>query len=166
MDNVEYMRVRSGDPVARFMAEKAQRFEERRIMDLDSFSFEQYEKKGADVNASGRGGSAEFMIDSGDIKMDGGIRIEVGSDDIIIDTKQLQWTDKDHTLVGGANEPVVVSRSNGTSFTGYGFFSDARKRTWEFSGGAGGSYIYDNKKDNEGTDTSGGDTGDTPNTGQ
>ena len=45
MTNVEYMRVRSGDPVARFMAEQVQRYEQRMVMEVRSFSFEQYEKK-------------------------------------------------------------------------------------------------------------------------
>ena len=153
MEDVEYMRVRSGDPVARFMAEKVQRFEERRIMELLSFSFEQYEKKGLDVNACGRGGSAEFMIDSGDIKMDNGIQIEVESEDVTIVTKQLEWIDKEHTLSGGPAEPATVLRANGTSFTGYGFFANARRRTWEFSGGAGGSYIHNDEKEEETAET-------------
>jgi LPS export ABC transporter protein LptC len=149
MEDVEYMRMRSGEPVARFMAEQVQRFEERRIMELRSFSFEQYEKNGSEVNAYGRAGSAEFMIDSGDVRMDDGVRIEVESEDITIETKQLEWIDNAHTLTGGPNEPTAIFRANGTSFSGIGFFADARLRTWKFSGEASGSYIHDDDDDED-----------------
>ena len=149
MENVEYMRVRSGDPVARFMAEQVRRFEERRIMELRTFNFEQYGKSNLDVNAYGNAGSAEFMIDSGDIRMDDGVRIEVESEDIIIETKQLEWVDDDHTLSGGKEEPALILRANGTSFSGIGFFADARMRTWEFARGVSGSYIHDDDDDEE-----------------
>ena len=149
MEEVEYMRMRSGDPVARFMAEQVQRFEERRIMELRSFSFEQFEKNGAEVNAYGSAGSAEFMIDSGDVRMDDGVRIEVESEDITIETKQLEWRDNAHTLTGGQEEPTVIFRANGTSFSGIGFKANARLRTWEFSGEAGGSYIHDDDGEDE-----------------
>jgi len=149
MENVEYMRMRSGEPVARFMAEQVQRFEDRRIMELRSFSFEQFEKNGAEVNAYGSAGSAEYMIDSGDIRMDGGVRIEVESEDITIETKQLEWRDKAHTISGGNEEPATVFRANGTSFSGIGFSADARLRTWEFSGEVSGSYINEDDEEEE-----------------
>lgn len=150
MNNVEYTRVRSGEPVVRLMAEHVKRFEERRMMELRSFSFEQFEKKGTEVNAFGKAGNAEFMIDSSDISMSEGVRIEVESEDITIETKQLEWKDKEHTLSGGKTDPATVLRANGTSFTGIGFFANARKRTWEFSGGVSGTYIHDDKKDDAG----------------
>jgi LPS export ABC transporter protein LptC len=149
MENVEYTRVRSGDPIARFMAEQAMRFEERKIMELKSFSFEQFEKKGMEINAYGMAGSAEFMIDSGDVRMNDGVKVEVDSEDITIETKQLEWRDKEHTLYGGNSDPVTIFRANGTKFTGIGFFADARLRTWMFSGEVSGSYIHDDDEDEE-----------------
>ena len=149
MDNVEYVRVRSGDLVARFLAERAERFEERQLMELRNFTFEQYEKQTGDVNAYGKVGSAEISIDSGDIKMDNGVRIEVESEDIIIQTKQLQWRDKERTLMGGREDTVNIHRENGTSFSGVGFFANARSRTWEFLGSVNGTYIHDEKEDDE-----------------
>jgi len=149
MENVDYTRVRSGDPQARLTAERVMRFEERRIMELFSFSFEQYEKRGTEINASGSAGSAEFMIDSGDIRMNDGVRIEVESEDIIIGTKQLEWDDTKHTLSGGINEPTTILRANGTSFTGIGFFADARMRRWEFSGNVSGLFIQDDDEEDE-----------------
>ena len=149
MEDVDYTRVRSGDPIARLIAKQVHRFEERRIMELYSFSFEQYEKKGTEVNAFGSVGSAEFMIDSGDIRMDDGVRIEIETEDITIETKQLEWNDKDHILSGNDFEPTYILRANGTSFSGHGFLANARERSWAFSSSVSGTYIHDDDEDDD-----------------
>jgi LPS export ABC transporter protein LptC len=156
MDNVEYVRMRNADPVTRFQAERAERYEERRIMELRNFSFEQFGNHGADVNASGRAGSASVELESGDIRLDGGVRIEVESEDFTIETRQLEWKDKARTLNGGQAEEVNILRANGTKFTGTGFSADARRRTWEFTEGVGGTYIHDDEEEEENAD---GETG-------
>lgn len=147
MDNVEYVRVRSSDPQARFLAERVERYEERRIMELRNFSFEQYGNRGEDVNAYGRAGNGTIEIDSMDIRMDNGVRIEVGSEDIAIETKWLEWKDKPRTLSGGPNEKVDVYQENGTILTGYGFQADARHRTWEFASHISGTYIHEDDEE-------------------
>jgi LPS export ABC transporter protein LptC len=150
MENVEYVRVRSADPQARFQAERAERYEERRIMELRNFSFEQFGSHGEEVNAFGRAGSASVEIDSGDIRLDGGVRIEVESEDLAIETKRLEWKDKPRTLTGGPQEEVNVFQPDGTSFSGVGFSADARRRTWEFSGGVSGTYVHEDDEEGEG----------------
>jgi len=147
MDNVEYVRVRSLDPQARLQAERVERYEERRVMELKNFSFEQFGNHGEEVNASGRAGSALFEIDSGDIRMENGVRIEVDSEDIAIETVKLEWKDKERTLTGGANEEVHVFQENGTSFTGIGFQSNARTRSWSFADTVSGTYIHDDSEE-------------------
>jgi hypothetical protein len=149
MDSVEYVRVRSADPQARLLAERVERYETRRLMELRNFSFEQFGNGGEDVNANGRAGTASFEIDSGDIRMGGGVRLEVESEDIVIETDWLEWRDKPRTLSGREGEEVFIYRENGTIFTGIGFQSNARLRTWEFSGGAEGSYIHDDDDEEE-----------------
>jgi LPS export ABC transporter protein LptC len=147
MDNVEYVRVRSLDPQARLQAERVERYEERRIMELRNFSFEQFGNHGEEINASGRAGSALFEIDSGDIRMENGVRIDVTSEDIAIETARLEWKDKERTLSGGAADEVNVYQENGTSFTGIGFQSNARLRSWSFSDTVSGTYIHDDDTD-------------------
>jgi len=143
MENVEYVRVRSADPQARFQADRVERYEDRRIMELANFSFEQFGNRGEDVNAFGRAGAGTVEIDSGDVRMEKMVWIEVESEDIAIETLWLQWRDKDRILYGGEEEEVVIQQQNGTSFSGTGFRADARRRTWEFSGNASGIYIHD-----------------------
>jgi len=147
MENVEYVRVRSLDPQARLQAERVERYEERRVMELRNFSFEQFGGHGEEINASGRAGSALFQIDSGDILMGNGVRIEINSDDIAIETARLEWKDKERSLSGGDGEEVRVYRENGTSFTGIGFQSDARSRSWSFSDTVSGTYIHDDDEE-------------------
>jgi LPS export ABC transporter protein LptC len=147
MDNVEYVRMRSLDPQARLQAERVERYEERGIMEIRNFSFEQFSGRGGEINASGRAASASFEIDSGDIRMDDGVRIDVDSEEIAIETKQLEWKDKERMLSGGAGEEVHVYKENGTSFTGIGFQANARSRTWSFTDTVSGTYIYDDNDD-------------------
>jgi LPS export ABC transporter protein LptC len=148
MENVEYVRVRSAELQARFQAELAERYEERRLMQLKNFSFEQF---GGDeeVNAFGRAGSASIEIDSLDMRLDNGVRIDVESEDMALETQWLEWKDKEKLLNGGEEEEVHVYQESGTDFTGIGFHADARRRTWEFLGSVSGTYIYDDDDEEE-----------------
>ena len=147
MEKIEYVRVRKGDPLVRFHAEHAQRWEDRQTMEIESFSFEQLEDHGETVNAEGRAGTATVQIDSGDAALRGGVRINIESEDIIIKTGGLEWKDKERTLSGSAEDEVDIERSDGTSFSGRGFSADTRNRTWTFSGEVKGRYVE--KEDEE-----------------
>ena len=143
MENVEYVRVRSSDPIAKFHAERAERYERQGIMRLEVFSFEQYGDRGEETNVYGSAGYASVDIRSGDIFMDRGVRLEVDSEDIIIETNQLEWKDEQRILSSGEENEVNIYQQNGTSFTGIGFSVDARRRMWEFSGQVSGSYVHE-----------------------
>jgi len=147
MENVEYVRVRSADPIARFQAERAERYERQGIMKLEHFSFEQYGERGEEVNAMGMAGLASVNIQSGDILMDNGVRLEVGSEDIIIETNQLEWKDEPRLLSSGKEEEVNIYQESGTSFTGIGLVIDTRRRTWEFSGVVSGTYVFEESEE-------------------
>ncbi|MCL2197235.1 MAG: LPS export ABC transporter periplasmic protein LptC [Treponema sp.] len=143
MENVDYVRVRAADPIARFQAERAERYEKQGLMKLQNFSFEQYGERGKEVNASGQGGRAEAVIESGDISMTNGVRLEVGSEDIIIETENLDWKDEPRMFYTGPQDKVTIYRENGTVFNGVGLTADTRRRTFEFTGYVTGTYIHD-----------------------
>jgi len=145
MEDVEYVRVRSRDPQARFVAERLERYEERRVIDLLNFSFEQFGNHGEDVNAFGNAGSGSVEIDSGDIRLNNTVRIEIESEDIVIETEWLEWKDNPRILSGGEEDEVIIQQQNGTIFIGLGFRADARQRTWEFSGLVEGIFIHEDK---------------------
>ncbi|GHU78051.1 hypothetical protein FACS189462_1650 [Spirochaetia bacterium] len=143
MTDVEYVRVRSGDPQVRFRAELAERYEERQVMELRNFTFEQFDHHGEEVNAVGHAGTAHVDLDSGDVNLREGVSIAIDSEDMTIETGKLDWADKDRILSGDAEDEVNILRENGTSFKGRGFTANARNRTWEFAGGVGGTYIHE-----------------------
>jgi LPS export ABC transporter protein LptC len=147
MENVEYVRVRSADPQARFTAERAERYEKKNVMKLMNFSFEQYGERGDEINAYGKAGNASVDIETGDIFMDKGVKISVDSEDIIIETNQLEWKDEARILSTGEKDEVNIYQENGTGFTGVGLRADARRRTWEFLGSVSGTYIHDDEEE-------------------
>ena len=147
MEDIEYVRVRGGDPLVRFQAEYAERWEDRNVMELKNFSFEQFEDRGETINASGRAGTASVQLGPGNISLGGGVRISVDSEDITIRTAGLEWKDKEKLLSGGARDEVDIERSDGTSFSGRGFTADARSRTWTFLEEIRGTYVE--KEDGE-----------------
>jgi LPS export ABC transporter protein LptC len=149
MRDVEYVRVRGGDPVVRFQAEEAERFEDKQIMNLSDFSFEQFENHGDEIDAMGKAGQASVALDSGNISLGGGVIISVESEDITIETSGLEWQDKERRLFGTPSGDVNISRSDGTEFNGRGFSADARSRTWTFTSGVSGSYVETDDDEDE-----------------
>lgn len=149
MKDTEYVRVRDGDPLVRVKAKQVERYDKRQIMELDSFSFEQFEEHGEKVNAVGSAGTASMDLNSGDVRLGGKVTISVDSEDIIIETDTIEWKDRERSLSGQEDVAVDIYRSDGTSFTGKGFSADLRSRTWGFSGNVEGIYIHDDEKDGE-----------------
>ncbi|MCL2215115.1 MAG: LPS export ABC transporter periplasmic protein LptC [Treponema sp.] len=143
MENVEYVRVRSADPIARIQAERAERYEQQGLMKLENFSFEQYGDRGRSVNVYGRAGHAEVEINSGNILMNNGVMLDVESEDITIETNQIVWIDEENALSSGERELVIIYQKNGTIIEGEGLSADARRRSWDFSGVVSGTYYED-----------------------
>lgn len=143
MENVDYVRVRSSDPLARLHAERVERYEKQSVVKMQNVTFEQYGERGAEVNVLGSTGNAVIEIDTGDIFMDTNVRIEVLTEDIILETYQLEWRDEPKIITTGDDNEVFVYRDNGTRFTGKSLHANTRSRTWEFLGNARGTYIYD-----------------------
>ena len=147
MEEVEYVRVRNGNPLARFTAESAERYEDRQVMELYSFTFEQFETKGEELNAVGSAGTATVALDTGNVQLREGIRIDVESEDITIETERLDWQDKERILSAGEGQRVDMKRSDGTDFSGWGFSANIRDRTWGFSSGIQGAYFWEDEED-------------------
>jgi len=139
MEDVQHVRVRSSEIQTRFSAERAERFEGIGIMELHNFSFEQFER--GDVSASGWAGGASVELDSMDVFMDGGVRVELEAEEIAVETQALEWRDSQRLLLGGAGEEARIIRDDGTDIVGIGFRADARRREWEFSGPVAGVYV-------------------------
>ena len=151
MEDIEYVRVRGGDHLVRFRAERAERWEDRQTMELWDFYFEQLEStpEGVEADAEGWAASASVRLDTGNVSLRGGVTINIESEDIIITTDQLEWRDNERLLFGGAQDEVLIERSDGTSFTGIGFHVNIRDRTWAFTGQVGGTFVEEDEEDDE-----------------
>jgi hypothetical protein len=114
-------------------------------MKLENLAFEQYGEKGKEINVYGKAGRAEVEIGSGDIFLDRAVRLDVETEDIVIETYQLEWKDESRSLSTKENDEVYIYRKNGTHFTGIGLHVDARKRVWEFANRVRGTYIHDDE---------------------
>lgn len=141
MDDVEYVRVRDGEPVVRVQAERVKRYERSQSMRIDRLRFEQYAADGKKAEAAGSAGAATVLLESGDADLSGGVQIVIQSEDLVIETDTLSWRDQDRLLVGGRDTEVLLKRSDGAVLSGRGFTSDARRHSWEFSGPVSGTYI-------------------------
>jgi len=146
METVEYTRIVNGNPEIRVTAKEVRRYETKHVMEMDDFSFEQYNAAPAgarvhDVNARGRAEKAAMETDTNNFSMGGGVNIEVISESITIETEEVSWRDADRTLK--APGMVYITRSDGTTLTGAGFSADLSARTWEFESAVEGSIVED-----------------------
>jgi len=146
MENVEYVRVRAADPKARFQAERTERYEKQGVMRIQNLTFEQYGERGNEINAMGSAGYASVEIQSGDIFMDQNVKIEVETEDITIETYQLEWRDEPHILSTPEENEVNISQDNGTRFTGTGLYVETRKHQWEFKGYVDGLFVHEDEE--------------------
>jgi LPS export ABC transporter protein LptC len=149
MTDVEYVRIRDGDPQVRFKAESVERYESKQTMELRNFSFEQFEGRGDEVNASGTAGSAHIDLESGNIILENGISIAVDSEDITIATNNLSWYDDEHRLTDEGGGVVEITRGDGTTFYGKGFTANTRARTFEFTDGIEGTFVDEDDEEEE-----------------
>jgi LPS export ABC transporter protein LptC len=142
MHDVEYVRVENGEPMVQFNAEMAEQYEESRTMKLSNFSFIQFTQNKEDDDTSGFAGSGVINLDSKDVVLNDGVYIDAVSEDMQISTETLNWKDETKEIDAGTNEEVLVERPDGTVINGSGFSADLRTKTWEFSGGISGTYVY------------------------
>lgn len=140
MNKVQYVRMENGNPSVRFTAETVERYEKRHTMELETFSFEQFDKQDGSISLTGNAGTATVELDSGDVQMGKGISIDVQSEEATISTNSVAWKDKERFLSSGANETVRIQKHDGTNVTGKGFSARVRDRVWSFTDGVQGIY--------------------------
>ncbi|GHV85432.1 hypothetical protein AGMMS50230_10400 [Spirochaetia bacterium] len=151
MKNAEYVRIVNGNPEIRLEIEEVRRYESKHLMELENFSFEQYNaapegyEEIPDLNVRGSAGAAGLETDTMNASMTGGVSMEVVSEDMTIKTAAISWQDKERRL--HAPGTVEITRSDGTSLTGTGFSADTRRRSWEFETNVEGSIVEEEENE-------------------
>ncbi|MCL1814314.1 MAG: LPS export ABC transporter periplasmic protein LptC [Treponema sp.] len=149
MENTEYTRMVKGNPEIQIRAEEVRRYETKHSMELDNFSFEQYnaaperQETIPDINARGSAAQARIETDTNNLFIAGGVNIEVISENITIETEELSWQDGDRIL--RAPGMVNITRTDGTTLKGTGFTAEARTRSWEFESSVEGLVVEEDK---------------------
>jgi LPS export ABC transporter protein LptC len=158
MEDLDYVRVRAGSPQAHFTAERAERYDRQRMMELSGVQFEQYNLATGELDAKGTAGGAEIDLAGGNVTLKDGIDVSVESEEVTLETEWLEWNDGKRELKGKEAAVVVIKRSGGTDFRGVGFSADVRSRQWEFSGGAEGTFEQDEEEGEEAIEENGNET--------
>ncbi|MDR1096422.1 MAG: LPS export ABC transporter periplasmic protein LptC [Spirochaetaceae bacterium] len=156
MENLDYVRVRSGSPQAHFIAERAERYDKRRTMELSAIQFEQYNSATGELDAKGTAGGAEIELSNGNVTLKNGIDLAVESEELTLETDWLAWNDGERTLKGREDEAIMIKQTSGTDFSGTGLSADVRSRQWEFLGGAEGAFEQDDDEEEDDSDAESG----------
>ncbi|MDR0404036.1 MAG: LPS export ABC transporter periplasmic protein LptC [Treponema sp.] len=157
MKDVEYVRMENALPQVRIRSKEARRYETKHTMEIDSFSFEQYNPEAPEagvipnINVRGSGGSANIETDTRNLTMGGGVSIEVESEDISLQTESLSWENAGRVFV--APGEVVVTRSDGTRLSGRNLSADTRRRGWRFEEAVSGDIAEEDEDAEEAVDT-------------
>lgn len=147
MENVEYVRIKNGNPEILVQAKEIRHNEAKHIIEIDNFSFNQYnsapegQEAISGINARGKADYARLKTNTGDIEMAGDVIIVVASEDFTMETSKISWEDNDRKLY--APGTVIIKQSNGTTLKGTGFSADARNRCWEFASAVEGLVVED-----------------------
>jgi LPS export ABC transporter protein LptC len=153
MKDVEYVRMENVLPVVRIRSKEARRYEAKHAMEMDDFSFEQYnpvpseDSEIPDINVRGAGGSVKIETDSGNLTMAGGVSIDVKSEDLSLRTESLSWEDNERLF--SAPGEVTVTRSDGTELSGRNLSADTRRRRWRFEEAVSGDVVEEDEETEE-----------------
>jgi LPS export ABC transporter protein LptC len=151
MKDVEYVRMENSLPVVRIRSKEARRYETKHAMEMDGFSFEQYNptlpenSEIPDINVRGNGGSVKIETDSRNLTMAGGVSIDVQSEDFSLRTESISWEDKERLL--SAPGEVTVTRSDGTQLSGRNLSADTRRREWRFEEAVSGDIVEEDEEE-------------------
>ncbi|MDR2553359.1 MAG: LPS export ABC transporter periplasmic protein LptC [Treponema sp.] len=141
----EYVRMKNGSPEIRVTAAEVRQYEKIHVMELDNFSFEQYNAAGPgteqipSVTTLGKAGSARLETDTGNFVMRGGIVMEIIPEEMTMETSHISWNNKERLLT--APNEVSIVRRDGTSMHGRDFSADAGRKTWEFKTPVEGTFV-------------------------
>lgn len=147
----EYVRITNGNPEIRVEAEEVRRYEAQHAMELDEFSFQQFNAAPVGtvdipaVNARGNAGTARMETDTGNFAMKKGLHMEVASEEITMETPEVFWKNKERILTAPGELNIV--REDGTTMKGTGFTADIRSRTWEFESKVAGTVVDKEEED-------------------
>ncbi len=145
MQDVDYVRVRDGKIALHMQADQIDRFEKKRLLQVQNIRFEQFSKENSSPEAVGSAGYAQFWTATSDASFAEGVRITVSSENLSVESSTLQWNNDQKKLFGPQNDQVLLKRKDGSILSGKGFSADGRSKSWTFAGPVSGVYQEESK---------------------
>jgi LPS export ABC transporter protein LptC len=151
-EDLEYVRVEDGNPIARIRADVANRYESRTAMEISGMQFEQLVERGEKTDAVGRAGKADINTNTNDLSLKEGVTIHSEKEDVTIQSSTLEWENESRQLHAGEDELVTIEKSDGTIVRGRGFKANARSRSWTFDTSIEGTYVHEDEDEDASED--------------
>ena len=146
MQDVDYVRVTDGKISLHMQADQVDRYEKKRLLQVQNIRFEQFSKDSTEPDALGTAGIAQFWTATSDAAFTNGVRIFIKSEDLSVEAKSLQWNDSKKKLSGPQDDQVLLKKTDGSILVGKSFSADGRSRTWQFAGAVSGTYQEESNK--------------------
>jgi len=146
MQDVDYVRVTDGSISLHMQADQVERYEKKRLMQVQNIRFEQFSKDSTEPDVLGTAGIAQFWTATSDAQFADGVRIVIQSEDLSVEAKSLQWNNSQKKLFGPQDDQVLLKKANGSVLVGKSFSADGRSRSWQFEGAVSGTYQEESKE--------------------
>jgi LPS export ABC transporter protein LptC len=145
MQDVDYVRVTDGKISLHMQADQLDRFEQKRLLQVQNIRFEQFSKGKLEAETVGSAGVAQFWTATSDALFSDGVRLLIKSEDLAVEAKSLQWNNSQKKLYGPQDDQVLLKKADGSLLVGKSFSADGRSRSWQFAGSVSGTYQEETK---------------------
>jgi len=147
--NFEIVRMDGGDPEYSVSGSRASAYGKKMETVLEDVLFHEFDKEGT-VRTEGKAENIRFFTETEDAEISGDIRFYQTEEKTEIRADALSWKNEERILRGGEGSTVTVTRKSGSVMTGRGFRADIRKKRAEFTEGASGTWVEEEKDDEDG----------------
>ena len=135
-----YAIVRNGRVAAEFRARQVRNFPRAGRTELNEVIYSEYDRNGI-LATAGNADRAVYYTEREDAEVAGAIRLRSQSQGVWLEAETLRWEDASHRLFSGPEDPVALTRDDGSQVTGTGLQVDVRRKTIRFSGPVSGTLV-------------------------
>ena len=140
LTEVTHTIVRNGRVAAEFRARQVRNFPRAGRTELDEVIYSEYDRNGI-LATAGNADRAVYYTARKDAEVAGAIRLRSQSQGVWLEAETLRWEDASRRLLSGPEDPVALTRDDGSQVTGTGLQVDVRRKTIRFSGRVSGTLV-------------------------
>jgi LPS export ABC transporter protein LptC len=125
-------------------AQRAEGYDQSRKIVLSAIHFQEFDRQGR-LATEASADRAVYHTDSEDAEVTGNILIRAPEEKASLTASSLSWVREGRKLSSGAGQSVRLAKEDGSYLEGRGFQADFSRRRLEFSQGARGGYVEEEK---------------------